>query len=77
MACTSIAKRDDIPKFMRGHSIAEISRIPNPKRRSAVAVHRCVPGADRHGPVAKRRSFTNPLSGKSVVTNGLGAVCRA
>jgi hypothetical protein len=77
MACTSIAKRDDIPKFMRGHSIAEGGSISNAKRRCAVTIHRHVPRVERHGPVAKGRSLANPLSGKSVVTNGLGAIGRA
>jgi hypothetical protein len=31
MACPSIAKSDDVPKFIRGHSIAERRRIPNAK----------------------------------------------
>jgi hypothetical protein len=31
MARTPIAERNDIPKLMRGHSVAEESRIPSAK----------------------------------------------
>jgi hypothetical protein len=75
MACTAIAKRNDIPKLMRGHSIAECSRIPLESRGQSIPHHRAqlsrfasqqngsANGRLGSGPTKLIVSITSPLLG--------------